>query len=130
MIRTPAVRIAFLTAAIALSCACSGWQRYEVCFGMSIDGGKATVSGAEWSAFVEREIAPRFPDGFTIIEASGHWRDASGRTYSEPSRVLLLVSPRGVGADERLDALMDAYKQRFRQECVLEVRSPARVLFR
>ena len=44
--------------------------------GLSHEGGPP-VSDEEWNAFVRAEIAPRFPAGFTILLAEGHWRDAA-----------------------------------------------------
>ena len=52
------------------------------------DGG--TVSDAEWEAYLDSVVTPRFPAGFTVLEAEGHWRGQGGvvereRTHEEDS---------------------------------------------
>ena len=44
-------------------------------FGRNVED-KIRVSDADWSDFVAREVSPRFPDGFTGVDATGQWRDA------------------------------------------------------
>ena len=58
--------------------------------------GGGEVSDAEWRAFLETEVTPRFPDGLTVLTAYGQWRSSSGELARETSRVAGdLVSPRG-----------------------------------
>ena len=54
-------------------------QEADLYFGPDI-GGAAAVSEEDWQRFVEAEIAPRFPNGFTVEDASGQWLDG-GRHY-------------------------------------------------
>jgi Protein of unknown function (DUF3574) len=52
-------------------------------FGLSIPGG-GTVSDADWRDFLAHEVTPRFPDGLTVNEARGQWRDTrTGRVVGE-----------------------------------------------
>lgn len=93
-------------------------------FGLSRPGG--TISAEEFDAFVDAEITPRFPNGFTLIEAQGAWRDrTSGETEREGSRVLEVLH-QGEGPFE---ALIERYKERFEQQSVLRVDLPARARF-
>ncbi len=67
-------------------------------FGRNI-GDRLGVSQKAWARFVDREVTPRFPDGLTVQDASGQWRDsATGRLVREPSKILTLL----VGADAEL----------------------------
>lgn len=104
------------------------WQRYELCFGLSRDGGKALVSEQEWESFEEEEIAPRFPDGFTITQGIGHWSH-DGKTYSEPTEILMVVASDSIETQQKLDAIAQAYAQRFEQDAVLQITSSADVEF-
>ena len=49
-------------------------QVAELMFGRDI-GDQVGVSEAAWTRFVAREMTPRFPDGLTITDAIGQWRD-------------------------------------------------------
>lgn len=35
------------------------------------------VSDEDWRAFLAAEVTPRFPDGLTVIDAAGQWRDGA-----------------------------------------------------
>jgi len=102
--------------------ACYGTQKLrliaELMFGRDI-GDRVGVSERAWKRFVAREITPRFPDGLTIISASGQWRDsASGRIVREPSKLVTIVLPGNKDDQTRLDAVVSAYKRQFRQQSV------------
>jgi hypothetical protein len=107
----------------APAASCHGAQKprliAELMFGRDI-GNRLGVSEKAWQRFVAREITPRFPDGLTIINASGQWRDpASGRIVREPSKLVTIVLPGHDDDQARLDAAVSAYKQQFRQQSVV-----------
>ena len=89
----------------------------EMFFGRSMPEGK-TVTDADWQRFVDEEVSPRFPQGFTIEDGTGQW--SSGKDIlREGSKRLTIVLP-GLKTDaERLEALRRAYLVRFHQEAVL-----------
>ncbi|MFI9829948.1 DUF3574 domain-containing protein [Streptomyces sp. NPDC051913] len=33
--------------------------------------------------FVDKEVTPDFPDGLTVQNGRGQWRDASGKTFGQ-----------------------------------------------
>ena len=100
----------------------------QLMFGRSItDGGQ--VSEADWRAFLDEEVTPRFPDGLTVVDAGGQWRDRAGVIGKEPSKVLMLVLPGGREEAAKLDAVREAYKARFRQESVLLITQPVCAAF-
>jgi hypothetical protein len=88
-------------------------------------GGRLAVSDADWSRFLAGEITPRFPDGLTVFDASGQWRDpARGVATREPSKVVLIVYRDEPTAQARLTAIAEAYKRRFAQRSVGIVVNP------
>ena len=89
----------------------------ELLFGRNI-GRQVGVGEADWQAFVTAEIAPRFPNGFTVNDAAGEWRGEDGSTVQEPSKVVTVVAPAGTETRAGLDAIARAYKVRFHQEAV------------
>jgi hypothetical protein len=95
----------------------------ELYFGRAIPGGGA-VSEADWQRFVDEEITPRFPDGLTVQDALGQWKDQSG-IVREASKRLFVVVPGSPSDAAKLEAIRTAYRVRFRQEAVLLVETPA-----
>lgn len=112
---------------------CTGNQKSvvtaELLFGRKI-GDRIGVSELAFAHFVETEITPRFPDGLTVLSATGQWRDTERHTtVREPSKIVQIVLP-GVADDQaRLDDIIAAYKTRFRQQAVGLVMRPACAAF-
>jgi len=98
-------------------------------FGRKI-GDRIAVSEGEWSRFVDREITPRFPDGLTVFNAAGQWRDkSSNKIIREPSKIVQIVLPGVDGEFNRLNEIAEAYKSRFKQQSVGVIVRPACVSF-
>jgi Protein of unknown function (DUF3574) len=91
-----------------------------------LDSPDGPVSDAAWQAFVQAEIAPRLPTGFTLLAARGQWRDAAGVVRQEDTRVLERVGDDSLAEREALAQIVGRYKQRFRQQSVLVTQSPTR----
>src|SRR6185369_7200471 len=102
--------------------------RTEMFFGLSRPDGGA-VSDQEWQAFVDETITPRFPDGFTIVDGVGQWREASGHIAHERAKILLILHPRDQTTTTKLDEIRAEYKQRFKQEAVMRETSETTVSF-
>ena len=112
---------------------CRGGQRptevAELLFGRNI-GNRVGVSEAAWARFVDREIVPRFPDGLTVFNASGRWRDRKrDRVVREPSKIVQIVLPGTPEDVARLNEIAEAYKRRFKQQSVGVIVRPACVSF-
>jgi Protein of unknown function (DUF3574) len=99
----------------------AGLKRQEVAqllFGRKI-GGRLGVSEAQWGRFVDREISPRFPDGLSVLDAKGEWRDtARNAMVHEPSKLVEIVLPGKPDDFDALNRIAQAYKTRFRQQSV------------
>jgi hypothetical protein len=81
--------------------------------------GRVPAGDAEWAAFAGQTITPNFPDGFTVWDGEGQWRDpATGIIARQPSKILLVAAPRAPDLPARFSAVIDAYKARFRQQSV------------
>ena len=98
------------------------FYRTELYFGLGKNDG-TEVSDEEWSTFLDREVTPRFPDGFTALDARGHYRISSGKIIRERSRILILLYPKRLRdeASKKIDEIREAYKRTFHQESVLRV---------
>jgi hypothetical protein len=102
--------------------------RTELVFGRRRpDGG--IVTDAEWGAFVAEHVTPRFPNGFTVLDATGQYRDRAGRIVTEPTKILLIVHPPDAPVRAALQALRDVYRRLFDQDSVLLISAPAEAGF-
>jgi hypothetical protein len=91
--------------------------RLELIFGLTSK--KSLVTRQAWTAFLAREVTPRFPDGFSVFDSQGQWRDRRGAIGKEPSRLLLIWYQPDATSEAKIEAIRAAYKQRFHQESVL-----------
>lgn len=136
MILLRAAAAAFLacqvtSAAAQLSCTApqSAMIEVELLFGRNI-GGKLGVSEAQWRAFLAREVSPRFPDGLTVFDTRGQWRDDKTKALvREPGKIVRILSA-DAGAMEKVDAVAAAYIKRFGQDSVGILTRPACVFFK
>lgn len=111
--------------------ACHGGSQSAIQDMLYFGSGKpeGAVSPEEWRAFLENTVTPRFPQGLTVLEASGQWRGAEGSILRESSHVLQLVHPDDATSDASIREIVVAYKGQFRQEAVLRVKTVACVSF-
>lgn len=93
-------------------------------FGLGVgDAGDLVAPGA-WEDFVSTDIANALPAGFTVIESTGRWKDKDS-VVREPSRMLVVIHDGSEATSQKLDLLRETYKNRFKQESVLRVDTPA-----
>ena len=129
--RLPALLAAALLAGCACTAAppCAPGQQAAVLdtlyFGTARPHGAVTPT--EWQDFVRDEIVPRFPQGYTLLEAQGQWRKADGSIEQESSHVLQVAHPADARSERALTEIVERYKTRFEQEAVLRLRSAARM---
>ena len=79
------------TTAVAAPYACPpGLHRAltaELFFGRRIQA-HGEVSDADWGQFVDAEVTPRFPDGLSVNDVYGQWRELKGSFVHEQSKAL------------------------------------------
>jgi hypothetical protein len=100
----------------------------ELYFGRSV--GARRVSAPEFAAFLASEITPRFPDGLTVIDGRGQWRNPERGTIArEPSTLVKIIFADDAGKRTDLDAIAERYKQKFHQQSVLITLQPTCAAF-
>ncbi|MEU6068136.1 MULTISPECIES: DUF3574 domain-containing protein [Streptomyces] len=94
------------------------------------DGGPA-VTDQQFMAFVDKEVTPDFPDGLTVRDVRGQWRDAHGTIERERSYELVLLYPvgRADANDRSIEEIRRAYEKAFGQESVGRVDEEAQADF-
>ena len=129
-----------LAVAVVVAAACSGtsappcpegadrFVKYELFMGRGGQQGEV-VDDAAWAAFLDDTVTPRFPDGLTVLDAQGQWRDPAGVVQEERSKLLVILAAPGGDTMRLLDEISEEYERRFDQESVLRVVSDTCVSF-
>jgi len=104
---------------------CQPYERTELFFGTSRKAGPP-VSDQEFSAFMDAEVTPRFPDGLTLMSGLGQYRGSDGRLTKERSMQLILLYPKPSVGDSgtKIEEIRHLYEQKFNQESVLRADDP------
>jgi hypothetical protein len=90
----------------------------ELFFGRAIKG-REPLTDAEWAEFAAQTITPNFPDGFTVFDGEGQWRNPqTGQIAGTPTKILLVAAKPEPDLSRRLSAVIDAYKTQFHQQSV------------
>ena len=105
-----------------------GWDQvteYRLYFGRSdATGNPDAVSDEAWAQFLSDTVTPRFPDGLTVTDGAGQWRNDNGEILKEQAKVLTLLVWPDDTALQRLNEIAAEYESRFNQESVLLTSAP------
>jgi len=67
-------------------------------------------------------VTPRFPDGLSVVDVAGQYKGSSGAISRERSKLLIvIVFEPSTTYGPKVQAVIDAYKDRFHQQSVLRV---------
>lgn len=107
------------------------WLEIELIFGRNVECGDLGVTEASWDKFVDEEITPKFPDGLTIVNAEGQWlsKTCGNVIVHEASKQVRITVPSKDAVNDKIDAIVTEYRDRFEQESVMVVMRPACVSF-
>jgi len=89
----------------------------ELIFGLDRKG--TQIPEEQFQGFVDAQITPRFPDGFSVIDVKGQYQMSTGQIIKEPSKLLLIYNDGTRATSKKLEDLRTLYKQQFEQESVL-----------
>ncbi|MFL5269676.1 MAG: DUF3574 domain-containing protein [Stellaceae bacterium] len=90
----------------------------ELFFGRGISG-REPLTDAEWAEFAARTVTPNFPEGFTVFDGEGQWRDTqTDHIARDRTKVLLIAAKPELDLARRLAAVIEAYKTQFHQQSV------------
>lgn len=117
-------------ALIAPAFAGSGAIQTVLYFGLSLPKG-GSISERQWQGFLADTVTPRFPDGLTVVSATGQWRDPKAkapRTLTEKTKIVILVRADTPAADRAVAEIKAVYLKRFHQISVLQTDQPVRIV--
>ncbi|MFE0104349.1 DUF3574 domain-containing protein [Streptomyces sp. NPDC059009] len=94
------------------------------------DGGPA-VTDKQFMSFVNEEVTPSFPDGLTVQNGRGQWRDSNGKIERERSYELILMYPTAEAAkrDPQIETIRKEYRRMYAQDSVARSDDRTRVDF-
>ena len=91
------------------------WREYKVFCGMSSKNGE--VSEDAWKRFCDKHVSAAFPDGYTVLDATGYWRSGPDTTEMERAKVILIIAPADAGG--KVLSVARQYQREFSQGAVL-----------
>ncbi|NPC74043.1 DUF3574 domain-containing protein [Corallococcus exiguus] len=91
--------------------------------------GNEPVTEAEFQAFVDTVVTPRFQDGLTVYDANGQYRLESGELIHEQTKVIVLLHDGSAARSADIETIREEYKSQFDQESVLRIDSLPCVAF-
>lgn len=90
----------------------------ELFFGRDI-AGRGPLTDEEWSDFAGRYITPEFPEGFTVTDGEGDWRNpGTGITIRERTKILIVAAPPSPDLASRISTVREAYSRLYHQTSV------------
>ncbi|MGW0562106.1 DUF3574 domain-containing protein [Streptomyces sp. NPDC003016] len=100
-------------------------------FGTERPDGGPDVTDEQFMGFVDRQVTRGFPEGLTVQDGRGQWRDADGTIGRERSYELILLYPASQAEtrDARIERIRDAYERAYAQESVARLDEPTRADF-
>jgi hypothetical protein len=129
-----ALAISLMTACISLDidgvtlCEGDTWSQTTLYLGRGIQG--AAINDDVFRSFIEDEVTPRFPSGFTLLHGQGAWKNTGlQRTIYEGSSMLVVLHPGTSANRQALRNIAGAYRTRFHQQAVIEARHQTCVSF-
>ncbi|MFC9583854.1 DUF3574 domain-containing protein [Streptomyces yangpuensis] len=96
------------------------YRETRLYFGTERTDGGDPVAEREFMRFLDQEITPAFPEGLTLHDGYGQWRDDNGKIVREASYEVVLLYPDKDADDRsaRIERIRDAYESRYRQDSV------------
>ena len=88
------------------------------------------MTEAQWQSFLDEVVAPRFKDGFTLLDADGFYLpEGATEAEDEKSKILIVLYPDRDSGGRSLQEIAAAYAARFEQQAVLRTDRPVCVSF-
>ncbi len=108
-----------------------GWVDTKLYFGLGpADHPEQGISEAQWRAFLDKQVTPRFPSGLSVVDVYGQWQ---GKDEPAPERLrskMLIIDYLDSRENrDKIEAVRAAWKQKTGDQSVLRVTESADVSF-
>jgi hypothetical protein len=78
--------------------------------------GRPDLTEQEWQSFLDRAVTAAVPDGYTVLDGNGAWRNpATGTTAREASKILIVALPETPDTLAAINRIRAAYQTEFQQ---------------
>ncbi|MEV0524564.1 DUF3574 domain-containing protein [Streptomyces sp. NPDC050439] len=100
-------------------------------FGTERPDGGPDVTDKQFMRFIDDEVTPSFPDGLTVQDGRGQWRDSNGKIERERSYELILLYPTSQAhqRDGLIEEIREDYVKEYAQDSVARLDDRVRVDF-
>ncbi|GAA1944636.1 hypothetical protein GCM10009837_83420 [Streptomyces durmitorensis] len=100
-------------------------------FGTERPDGGPDVTDKQFMKFIDDEVTPSFPDGLTVQDGRGQWRDSNGKIERERSYELILLYPTSQAhkRDALIEEIREDYVKEYAQDSVARLDDRLRVDF-
>jgi hypothetical protein len=107
------------------------WLRTELYFSIGNWQSPHRVEDEQrWRHFLDREVTPRFPDGFSVIDAYGQWLPREAKQPERlNSKILVILHEDTPERIQDIDGIRSAWKTLSGDKSVLMARTPADIAF-
>lgn len=107
------------------------WVRTELYFSVGpLEGKEGVESPARWREFLDQEVTTRFPDGFSVFDAYGQWKDHDANVPERlATKVIVILHESSAKRESDIEAIRLAYKRITGDLSVLRLSQPAAVSF-
>jgi hypothetical protein len=116
--RTPLILWLLLSGCGTPQCQPGGGQAmriFTLYFGRSV-AGRSEVTDAAWRDFRDHVITPALPNGYTMLDGEGAWRNPrSNVTISEATKILVVAMPDSPESQSVINGIRSNWQHRFHQ---------------
>ena len=104
------------------------WKKAELYLGLGRSD-SSQISEVEWSEFLSQSITKRFPEGLTVIDASGQVERITGQLVKQASNLVIIIHEDSPENRNALKEIIAEYKKKFQTDYAMQVISPVRIAF-
>ncbi len=91
---------------------------FTLFFGKAIHS-RPDLTEEEWRSFLDRTVTPAVPDGYTVVDGSGAWRNpATRKTAQEATKILIVALPDTPESLTAVNRIRTEYQRDFSQVLV------------
>jgi hypothetical protein len=102
--------------------------RTELYFGREMPG-KGEVSDIEFDSFVAGVVTSELPEGLTLFDAYGQYKDKDGTELKQATKVMIVFHDDTDAEAAAIEKVIAAYRERFSGAKAMRSTAPADIVF-
>jgi hypothetical protein len=93
------------------------FKQVTLYFGLSSPEG--VISNLEWQRYLEEVVTPNFPEGFTVFDSYGQWKNPEGVIIDEPGKVITHLFDIHDPKNNNIESVIGEFKERHQAQSVI-----------